>query len=327
MRAIMKITQKKFIHNLCGLTIALAFSTTLSAAQVATKQMSFASPEEAVKVLIATVKVDDTKKLIQILGPDAIPLLESGDPVEDRNNREHFLKAYSEANKLEKSDESKYMLELGKDEWQFPIPLVKEANKWHFDTDAGKQEILNRRIGRNELSAIQALLAYVDAQHEYYLANPQHDKVFSFAQKFLSTSGKRDGLYYPVNAGEPLSPLGELYAHAQAEGYVKSKKDTTHAYYGYFYRILKSQGPDAPGGAYDYIVQGKMLGGHALIAWPATYGNSGVMTFMVNQDGVVYEKDLGPNTAKTAQKIMKFNPDKTWMQVKEFSSEKPEKKS
>lgn len=303
------------VRNFCSFIVMLMFSTLTIAA---TNQTSFASPEAAVKALIATIKEDDTNKLIQILGADAKPLLESGDPVEDQTNREKFLKAYEEANKLEKASDTKYLLTLGKDEWPFPIPLVKEANGWYFDTAAGKEEILNRRIGRNELSTIQAVLAYVDAQRDYYLTDPDGNKLFSFADKFLSTPGKRDGLYYPVKENEPSSPLGEAYAKARAAGYGEKKTESgQQPYYGYYYRILKSQGPAAPGGAHDYLIQGQMVGGHALIAWPANYGNTGVMTFIVNQDGVVYEKDLGADTNEVAQQIMNFNPDKTWKAVKE----------
>ena len=306
----------------CAFVAASAFSLTANAATLATAspQTSFASPEEAVKALLAAAKSGDAKSLLGILGPDAKSIVQSGDAVADRAGLERFVKTYEEASKLEKSGDTKTILAIGKDGWPFPIPLVRDTAGWRFDTKAGKEEILNRRIGRNELSTMQAVLAYVDAQREYYLANPQRDKLFQYAQKFVSTQGKRDGLYYPTKAGEPSSPLGAIYASARAAGYGKGKADaagTTPVYHGYHYRILKGQGPDAPGGAYDYIVQGRMIGGHALIAWPAIYGNSGVMTFIVNHDGAVYEKDLGPGTAAAAQKITKFNPDKTWKRAKE----------
>jgi hypothetical protein len=190
---------------------------------------------------------------------------------------------------------------VGKDNWPLPIPIVKDGAGWRFDTLAAKAEILNRRIGRNELSAIQAVQAYVDAQREYYLRNPQNDKLLHYAQRIISTQGKRDGLYYPTKSGEPPSPLGALFAGGRT-------------YHGYRYRILKQQGPDAPGGAYDYVAQGKMIGGFALVAYPASYGSSGVMTFLINHDGVVYEKDLGPDTAQSVQEITRFNPDKSWKQ-------------
>jgi hypothetical protein len=233
------------------------------------------------------------------------------------------VKSYDEANKLEKSGDSKVILNTGKDNWPFPIPLAKNADGWRFDTKEGQEEILNRRIGRNELSVMQVVLAYVDAQREYYLRNPQGDKLLQYAQKFASTQGKRDGLFWPEKAGEKPSPLGPLVAGAKAAGYSKGEGGKPGAYYGYHYRILKAQGPDAPGGAYDYVVQGKMMGGHALVAWPATYGNSGVMTFLVNHDGAVYEKDLGPETPAAVQKITKFNPDKSWKKESE-PAKKPE---
>jgi Protein of unknown function (DUF2950) len=284
------------------------------------KTKTYATPEEAVKDLMAAAKAGDSKALLAILGSDAKSLLSSGDAVADRQGREDFVKSYEEANKLEKSGD-KVILNTGKDAWPFPIPIVKESAGWRFDTNAGKEEILNRRIGRNELSVMQVALAYVDAQREYYLRNAQRDKLLQYAQRFASAPGKRDGLYWPTKAGEQSSPLGPLVAGAKAEGYAKGEGGKPVAYHGYHYRILKAQGADAPGGAYDYLAQGKMIGGHALVAWPATYGNSGVMTFMVNHNGVVYEKDLGPDTATAVQKITKFNPDKSWKKV-----EKVEKK-
>jgi hypothetical protein len=276
----------------------------------AAKQKTYATPEDAVKDLMAAVKLNDPKALLPILGPEGKPLVSSGDKVADGAVAESFLRSYEEGNKLEKSGDAKAILLTGKDDWPFPIPIVKEGDGWRFDTKAGGQEILNRRIGRNELHTMQAVLAYVDAQQEYYLRNPQKSKLLQYAQKFISSPGKRDGLYYPTKAGEQPSPLGPGFESARAEGYSQVEgKDQPGAYHGYRYRILKAQGPGAPGGAYDYLVKGGMMGGFALVAWPAMYGNSGVMTFLVNHDGIVYEKDLGPETAATAQKITKFDPD------------------
>jgi len=292
-----------------ALTAMIASTGPVFAAEA--KQKSFATPEEAAKELMAATKAHDTKALLAILGAEAKPLLSSGDKVMDQEGRARFVSSYEQANKLEKSGD-KAVLVTGKDGWPFPIPIVKSANGWRFDTTAGKEEVLNRRIGRNELSVIQVVQAYVDAQREYYLRNPQGDKLMQYAQKFASTQGKKDGLFWPTKAGEPASPLGPMVAGAKAAGYEQSKDGKPTPYYGYQYRILKAQGPDAPGGAYDYVARGKMIGGHALVAWPATYGNSGVMTFIINHDGVVYEKDLGPKTAEAAQKITKFNPDKSW---------------
>jgi hypothetical protein len=268
-------------------------------------------PTAQAQALIAAAKAADSKGMIAILGADAKPLIGSGDGVSDKARRARFVASYDEASKLERSGDTKAVLTTGKDAWPFPIPLVKDSAGWRFDTKAGKDEILNRRIGSNELSTIQSMLAYVDAQRDYYRLNPQQDKLQGYAQKLVSSKGKRDGLYYPTKAGEPLSPLGPLFDAAKAEGYGGADKKST-AYHGYHYRILKGQGKDAAGGAYDYMAKGKMIGGFALIAWPASYRNSGVMTFIVNHDGVVYEKDLGPDTASAAGKITRFNPDSGW---------------
>jgi hypothetical protein len=294
-------------RRLAALAASLAMLlVTATAAVAAEKQKYFATPEEGAKSLIAAMKTHDKKAMLEILGASAKSIVESGDKVADKASGERLVKAYGEASKLEKSGDT-MVLNVGKDGWPFPIPMVKEAAGWRFDTKAGKDEILNRRIGRNELAVIQVAQAYVDAQREYYLRNPKNDKLLQYAQRFDSASGKKDGLYYPVKTGEQASPLGPLVAGAKAAGYEKSGP-----YHGYRYRILKAQGPDAAGGAYDYVVHGKMIGGHALVAWPDSYGNSGVMTFVVNHDGVVFEKDLGPDTVAAVQKITKFNPDKSW---------------
>lgn len=304
-------------HAMNSLVLVTAFALASAIAHAATgagtKQKTFASPEEAAKELVAAVRSGDSKAMLAVLGSDAKSLIQSGDAVADRNSRENFLKSYDEANKLEKAGESKMVLSIGKDDWPFPIPIVNSGSTWRFDTKAGKDELINRRVGRNELAVMKVALAYADAQREYYLSNPQKDKLLQYAQKFVSAKGKRDGLYWPTKADEPQSPLGPLFARARAEGYSKdAAAGNPVAYYGYHYRILKSQGADAKGGAYDYVVRGKMIGGFALVAYPASYGSSGVMTFIVNHDGVVYEKDLGPGTAGAAQKMTRFNPDKTW---------------
>jgi hypothetical protein len=279
----------------------------------AAKQRSFPTPEEGVQALLEAAQKHDQTTLLAILGPEAKPLVSTGDPVADRESSEHFVKSYEEAHTLVPSGDTKVVLQIGKDEWPFPIPLIKGSAGWRFDTQAGKEELLNRRIGRNELDVIQVCLAYVDAQREYYMRNPLNGALLQYAAKFISTKGKRDGLYWETSADEPPSPLGPLVARARREGYKRAAGKPT-PYHGYYYKILTSQGPDAPGGAYDYVVRGKMIGGFALVAYPAQYGSSGIMTFIVNHDGVVYEKDLGPNTAATAQSMTKFNPDKTWKQ-------------
>jgi hypothetical protein len=246
------------------------------------------------------------------LGPAARSLITSGDPVMDRHDRERLAQAYEESHSLGTSGETKAALQVGKDDWPFPIPLVKDKTGWHFDTQAGQEEILNRCIGRNELAVIEVCRACVDAQREYYLRNPQRHALLQYAQQFASTEGERDGLYWAVGPGEEASPLGPLVANARGEGYKKGEGGKPVSYHGYYYRILKAQGPDAPGGAYDYVVNGQMLGGFALVAYPASSGNSGVMTFIVNHDGVMYQKDLGPNTAAVACAMTQFNPDSTW---------------
>jgi hypothetical protein len=208
---------------------------------------------------------------------------------------------------------------VGSDEWPFPIPIVKAGNGWRFDTGAGKQEILARRVGGNELKAIQVCLAYVDAQKEYAMKKArQGEGLLEYAQKFVSTPGKQDGLYWEAGEGQEQSPIGPLFSAARDQGYSgKPLGEEPEPYHGYFYRILTAQGKNAPGGAQDYVVGGKMIGGFALIAYPAHYGASGVMTFIVNHDGVVYQKKLGKDTKKAAQAMKAFNPDKTWTRVPE----------
>ena len=287
---------------------ALAACLLAATAAYAAGAKNFASPEEAAQALVAAARAGDAKAILAVLGPEAREIVRSGDAAVDTRARERFIAAYAEANKISKPNESMALLLVGKDEWIMPIPIVKDAAGWHFDVAEGKEEILNRRIGRNELNAIQAAQAYVDAQKEYYLRNPQNDKLLQYAQRFVSAKGKRDGLYFPAKSGEVTSPLGPLFDRIGA-GREAGKRVP---YHGYYYRILKGQGPDARGGAYSYLAQGSMIGGFALVAWPAAYGNTGVMTFLVNQEGVVYQKDLGPGTRSAVEKIKLFNPDKGW---------------
>ncbi len=279
------------------------------------KQRTFASPEEAVKALVEALKSDDVKALEAIFGPGSRDILLSGDPVADKAVREKFLSRYEEKNRLEVT-EAKANLNVGNDDWPFAIPILKKDALWRFDTKAGREEILARRIGQNELSAIQVCLAYVDAQREYFFKDRDGDGLLEYAQKFRSDQGKKNGLYWEVKAGEGQSPLGPLLAAAQEKGYSgKAAGGKPAPYYGYYYRILTAQGKNAPGGAYDYLVRGNMIGGFALMAYPAKYASSGVMTFIVNHDGVVYQKDLGRNTEKTAQAMKLFDPDSTWKRV------------
>jgi hypothetical protein len=303
----------------CGaLAMAAAFIALVisgpSQAETA-KQRTFASPEEAVKAFVEALKSNDARAVEAILGPGSRDLVSSGDPVADGAIREQFVRRYGEKNRLEVT-ETKAVLNLGNDDWPFAIPIVKKDALWRFDAKAGREEILARRIGRNELSAIQVCLAYVDAQREYALKDRDGDALLEYAQKFRSDPGKKNGLYWDVKEGERQSPMGSLFAAAQEKGYSgKAAGGKPIPYYGYYYRILKGQGKNAPGGAYDYMVKGNMIGGFALVAYPAKYASSGVMTFIVNYDGVVYQKDLGKNTEKAALAMKLFNPDSTWKKV------------
>jgi hypothetical protein len=247
--------------------LTLAFVTAQIVFGASVKQKSFAAPDEGVRALIEAARSNDTKALFDILGLDAKAFIQSGDPVSDRESWERFIKFYEESSKLLKSGDTKVVLQVGKDEWPFPIPLVKSGTGWIFDSKEGKEEIVNRRIGRNELDVIQVCLAYVDAQREYYQRNPQDDPLLQYAQKFLSTAGKRDGLYWEAKADEPPSPFGPLVTQARGAGY-KGAGGKPVPYHGYYYRILTGQGPNAPDGAYDYTVRGKMIGGFGMVAHP-----------------------------------------------------------
>jgi len=281
-------------------------------------QKSFCSPEEAVKSLVAAVRANDIKEMLTILGPGSRELVSSGDDVADRAGREKFLKAYDQMNTLEQKSAEQMVLCVGTDNWPLPIPIVKKGATWGFDTKKGKQEILNRRIGRNELHVLDVLHAYVDAQREYASKDCKGGGVVEFAQKFISTKGKHDGLYWEAKEGEEMSPLGPLVAQAAKEGYAKKAEGINFSpFHRYYYRILKGQGKHATGGAYDYVVKGKMILGFALVAYPAQYGNSGIMTFIVNQEGIIYQKNLGKNTERIAKAMKKFDPDRTWKKVEE----------
>jgi len=297
---------------LAAAVVVMGLTFSGMAAGAAAKQKGFATPEEAVKAVVTAARNNDDKELIAIFGPSAKDLIFSGDAVEDKQRRELLLGKYDEKNGIV-SQNGNMIFVIGKDDWPFPIPLVKKGDVWSFDTDKGREEILNRRIGENELDTIQTLLAVVDAEREYAMDDRDGDGILEYAGKFLSDPGKKNGLYWKTKEGEAPSPLGEFVADARAEGYtLAGSKQKPVPYHGYYFRMLKAQGKDAAGGAYDYVVKGKMIGGFAVLAFPAKYGNSGVMTFLVNHDGVVYQKDLGRNTAKAAKAIKKFDPDKTW---------------
>ena len=276
----------------------------------AAAQELFKTPEEAASALVGAVKTDDAKAILAVLGPDGEAIVSSGDPVADSNAREKFVAAYDAKHTLELEGDGTQTLILGDEGWPFPVPLANKAGEWQFDTKSGADEILRRRIGRNELSMIQVAEAYVQAQNEYAELDPAGLGRGVYARRFVSNPGKKDGLYWKTAEGETPSPLGDFAAKASVEGYKFGGKPIP--YHGYYYRILTRQGAGAPGGAYDYVVNGKLRGGFALLAYPAEYGNSGIMTFMVNHDGTVFERDLGPDTARLAPKIEAFLPDQTW---------------
>jgi Protein of unknown function (DUF2950) len=274
---------------------------------------TFAKPDDAANAVIAAVKAGDQATLLTIFGPDSKDLLSSGDPVEDKNTAAAFVSRYDAMHRWRKMADGSQTLVVGADNFPFPIPLKKNNDgQWYFDTAAGKEEILNRRVGRNELTAIDACSTLIKAQAEYY--SQKHGGVKQYAEKFISDPGQQNGLYWPEVEGQPRSPLGPYAANASAEGY---KADPNHhqPFHGYYFAILTKQGPDAPGGAKDYVVNGKMTGGYGVVAYPAKYGDSGVMTFIVDKDGVVLEKDLGQTTQEVASAMTSFNPDKSWVIV------------
>ncbi|MBR0713282.1 DUF2950 domain-containing protein [Bradyrhizobium liaoningense] len=282
--------------------LALALLTSPSLAQ-----QSYKSPEDAAAALAAAVK-SGPSDILKVLGRAADDIVSSGDEVADADIRQRFTSLYDQKHSIKAEGNKKATLLLGPEDFPFPIPLENAKAGWEFNTAEGRIEVLRRRIGRNELDAIQTSLAYVDAQNEY--ADKDHGEgVGVYAQRIVSTPGKKDGLFWRDDA-DP-SPLGALAAEASREGYRAGDLEPA-PYHGYYFRILKGQGPDAPGGALNYVVKGKMIGGFGLIAWPAEYGNSGVMTFLVNHNGVVYQKDLGPRTDFVAKRLMLFDPDQTW---------------
>jgi hypothetical protein len=288
-----------------GAIVALALLTSASQAQQA-----YPSPEDAAASLAAAVRTGTRSAILKVLGNAAEDIVESGDDVADAETRQRFLSAYDAGHSIKAEGNKKATLVLGADDFPFPIPLVNSKSGWEFDAAAGRLEILYRRIGRNELDAIQTCLAFVDAQNEYAEKDRTGAGAGVYAQRIVSSPGKKDGLFWRDDP-DP-SPLGELAAQASAEGY---KAGEQAPYHGYYFRILKGQGSDAPGGAFYYVVKGKMIGGFALIAYPAEYGNSGVMTFMVNHAGIVYQKDLGERTEIIARRISLFDPDQTWKKV------------
>ena len=280
----------------------------------AVTQMSYTSPEDAAKALYLAFKTHDVKAIYRVLGPGSDKLIYTGDAVADQQMSERFVAAYVVMLKVEREGDAKATLILGEKEYPFPFPLVKGSKGWKFDAKAGAEEMINRRIGENELFAIKSCLAYGDAQQEYAEADRDGDRLIEYAQKFRSSEGKRDGLFWPTREGEPPSPLGPFAALVRSEGY-SAKAASPMPLHGYYYRILTAQGKDAPGGNYDYLVNGNMIGGYALLAYPARWGASGVMSFICNHGGVVYQKNLGEKTAEVATKMTRFNPDASWKKI------------
>jgi hypothetical protein len=281
-------------------------------ASAAARPETFATQEEASEAVYKAAQAGDTGVLVKIFGSDAKELLFSGDPVEDKAARDHFIKAYDQMHRWEKLRNGELVLALGAENYPFPFKLSKNSTgRWYFDGNSAKNEILARRIGQNELTTIDVLNAIVDAQAEYFDEVHDGSPTHEYAQKFISDEGKRNGLYWKQPEGEPESPLGPLAANASTEGY-KVQNLKPQPFHGYFYRILAKQGSHAPGGTKDYVVNGAMTVGFAVLAYPAEYLNSGVVSFMVNQDGTVFEKDLGEDTAKVAQELIAFDPDDTW---------------
>lgn len=300
-----------FLKLLCVLSVSIATFVFVQISYSAEKQQTFTSAEEAATAFVTALKSSDDNELLRIFGADGRKLVRSGDPVSDKENRDNFLRLYSEKNVLIQSDD-RMILHIGPDSYPFPIPLVKKGAAWYFDTNQGKDEILNRQIGRNELETIQTMLAIVDAQREYVSMDHDGDGLLTYAGKFASDKGKKNGLYWETREGEKPSPLGDLVARARNEGYMKGKPAKPFPYHGYYFKILTKQGENAAGGAFDYLVKGRMIGGFAVVAYPAAYGRSGVMTFMVNHDGTVFQKDLGVNTLKIAKSMKSFDPGSGW---------------
>jgi len=273
---------------------------------------TFASPDDAGNALLTAAKSGDQNALLAILGPDSKDLIVSGDSVQDKTVTDAFVAGYGVMHRWRRMPDGGQILLVGADNFAFPIPLKKnDGGQWFFDTAAGKEEILNRRIGRNELAIIDVCEAAVDAQGEYYSQPHDGQPAKLFAAKFISDPGKQNGLYWPSADGQPQSPLGPLAAFATAEGYTAKPEGQT-AFHGYYFHILKGQSDKAAGGAKEYMVSGKMTGGFAFVAYPAAYGNSGVMTFMINQDGVLLQKDLGKTTTEIATSMTEFDPDSSW---------------
>ena len=303
----------------CAVTVVLFISASAPDSRAAeVRQTRFPSPDEAVEALVAATRADDLKTMLAILGPGSKDVISSGDSVADNASRDKFVASYEQKHSLVAGTAGSIILHIGVDDWSMPIPIVRKGSSWGFDIGKGKHEILNRRIGRNELHVIDVIDAYVDAQHEYASMDCRGGGKVEFAQRFISSPGSRDGLYWEARKGEQQSPLGPLIAQAAQEGY--TAEGNLSPFHGYIFKILKGQGKHAKGGPYKYMVKDKMILGFALVAYPAEYGNSGVMTFVVNQEGIIFEKNLGKNTRRIAEAITAYNPDKSWKKVKDLET-------
>jgi len=318
MRKMNRATSRFQILAVAGITYAALLAGAARAADNG-GQAHFATPEAAVAALSQAVSAKDTNALWSLFGPESEEIV-NPDPIQRQNNLALFARRLAEGTKLTHKDDNTVVLVAGKDDWPFAIPMVKKDGQWFFDTRAGKEEILNRRIGGNELNAIDVCRAYVQAQRDYALKDSAGNGVMEYAQRLRSTPGNRDGLYWGSKPGEEESPFGPLVARAGEEGYtntIVSASPRRHdPFRGYLFRILKKQGKSAPGGKYDYVINGHMVAGFAFLAFPAQWGNSGVMTFIVNQQGKVFQKNLGPKTAELAEAIREYDPDQTWQPVK-----------
>jgi Protein of unknown function (DUF2950) len=304
-----------FLRLALPFTVAVVAASAWAAPSLG-EQRTFGTPREAAQALLAAAEAADVSALVAIFGQGADEILNSGDAVEDKHNLARFVKRAKQSLKerVDPANPNRANLLLGPDNFPFPIPLVRTAGRWHFDTPSGKAEILARRIGSNELDAIAACKAYVEAQYDYATEDRNQNGVPEYARRLISSPGKRDGLFWPGSDAPPTA-FAENVKRAQSEGYRK-EGEAPAPYHGYYFRVLLAQGPKARGGALDYIQHGSMIGGFALVAWPVDHGVSGMKTFLVNQDGVIYEKDLGPSTSTTAEAMTAFDPDSTWRRVR-----------
>jgi hypothetical protein len=297
-----------------GFVVALALMAPIQSGAADEMGEAFATPQAAVSALTLAMNSRDSSQLHRIFGPGADEL-QNPDRVQATNEMDSFAEALNTTNQLVRDSSDRYELNVGADGWPFPVPIVQKSGQWFFDTAEGKQELLNRRIGRNELDVLKSMRAYVDAQREYASQDRDGNGVLKYAQKIASTPGKKDGLYWPGDLDGSESPLGPLVADAQKEGYktkVSGQDTTREPFHGYYFKILTQQGKHAAGGKYNYIINGNMIGGFALVAWPADYGNTGIMTFIVNQQGRVYQRDLGENTSQVASSMTEYDPGPGW---------------